>query len=324
MLRTLLALPEQAGTFARDLDALHGFVIGVTMVGWIGISLVTFWFLVRDRRPAGAPCRRTPQVRLPLGWELAIVGGLLGVFMLWWAIGFRQYVWMRNPPLDALPVYVTAKQWMWKFSGSPGFRSTSVLVVPTGRPVKLLMTSQDVIHSFIVPAFRIKQDVLPGRYTMVWFEAIDPGVYPIHCTEYCGLQHSRMLGEVVALGPADYERWLEQGALEAGPQPDPAGGVVDRGRDLAVGYGCLGCHSVDGRRHLGPTWRGLFGSRVPLAGGGEALADEAYLTRSMMTPLAELVHGYAPIMPRYQGLLEPGQVGALVEYIKSLRAGAPP
>lgn len=349
LLRGVLALPEQASTFAEPMDDLHYFVIGVTMLGWAGVSLVTLWFLVHYHRRLEN--QRTRQVVVPVLVEVGIVVGLLALFVLWWTIGFRQYVWMQTPPRDALPIYVAAKQWMWKFAYPDGRSAISVLVVPQHRPVKLIMTSQDVLHSFSVPAFRIRQDVIPGRYVTAWFEAKRPGTYQILCAEYCGLSHSRMWGTVVVLSAADYDAWLEatrpgdtMPGMIAGRQagdraPDrPASGypltpvepppattakdLVRWGREVAVSYGCLSCHTVDGRQHIGPTWRDLYLKPRPLEGGGDARADDAYLTESMMDPLARVVRGYRAVMPSYQGFLRAAEAAALVEYIRSLR-GAP-
>jgi cytochrome c oxidase subunit 2 len=220
---------------------------------------------------------------------------------------------------------------MWKFSHPGNRRAINVLTVPVGRPVKLLMTSRDVIHSFYVPAFRIKQDVLPGRYVTAWFEATTPGSYDIYCAEYCGTSHSRMLGSVTVLAAPDYDAWLarEESGTMAQEDFEIAGGrgvpedsdLVAQGRLLAARRQCLACHTVDGQRHIGPTWRKLYGAAIPLDDGTTTIADEGYLTRSMMDPLAEVHAGYRAIMPSYQGVLPAPEVAAIVEFIKSLREG---
>jgi cytochrome c oxidase subunit 2 len=210
-------------------------------------------------------------------------------------------------------VYVTAKQWMWKFTYLDGRASMDTLTVPVGRPVELMMTSRDVIHSFYVPAFRLKHDVVPGRYYAMWFEATMPGTYDIDCAEYCGLDHSRMLGTVRVLDAADYAAWLE--STTPGPETD----LVARGRDVATRRACVACHTLDGQRHIGPSWVALYGSTVALRDGRRIVADETYLTRSMMDPSAEVVDGYQPVMPSYRGILDQPEVAALVELIKSLR-----
>jgi cytochrome c oxidase subunit 2 len=322
LLRRLLALPEQASTLATELDHLHYAVIGVTMLGSFAVFATALYFTLRYRRRPGDTV--TPRIRAPVWLEGGVILGLFGLFLLFWVIGFRLYVRMVVPPDDALPVYVTAKQWMWKFAYPGGRTAIGTLVVPAGRPVKLVMTSRDVIHSFFAPSYRIKQDVLPGRYTLAWIEAKAPGTSPIYCAEYCGLNHSQMWGEIVALAPADYEAW------EAGTSPEAfvataaaTTTMVERGRAVAADRGCLSCHTLDGQRHIGPSWRGLWQTPVTLADGTTVIADEAYLTRSMMDPAAQVVAGFAPVMPTYQGLLEPAEVGALLELIRSIGPARP-
>jgi cytochrome c oxidase subunit 2 len=199
------------------------------------------------------------------------------------------------------------------------------LTVPVGRPVRLVMTSRDVIHSFYVPAFRIKHDVVPGHDYSTWFEPTVPGDYPIRCAEYCGTNHSRMLGSVRVLSAPDYAEWLQarvrpdgDGVSAVGRSPG-AGDLADVGRDVALRRACVACHTVDGQTHIGPSWAGLFGSSVALADGRRVEADAGYLTRSMMDPLADIVAGYAPVMPTYRGILSEPEVAALVQYIESLR-----
>jgi len=310
--RGLLALPEEASTIAERIDRLHVAVISVTMVGATLVALVALFFVIRYREPSKLPPgydgTKTRKYEYPL------IGLTLGLFLLFWVVGFRQYVDLSTPPPDAMDVYVVAKQWMWKFSHPEGQDELSVVTVPVGRPVRLVMTSRDVIHSFYVPAFRIKQDVVPGRFTSTWFEVKRPGTYDVFCAELCGVSHSFMHAEVVALNPEDYAAWQERTAAESG-----VASLAERGKLIAERSQCMACHTVDGRRHLGPTWRGLYQSQVTLEGGRTVLADEAYLTRSMMQPLADIVAGFKPLMPTFQGRLAAPEVAALLEYIKSLR-----
>jgi len=337
LLRMILFLPKQASTIAEDIDLLHYFVILTTMAGAALVTIFGGYYLIRYRRNAvaGASARRVGAP--PLWLEAAVVLGLFGMFIAWWVIGFRQYMRVRVGPEDAQEIYVTGKQWMWKFAYSEGMSSVADLYVPAGRPVKLVLTSRDVIHSFYVPDFRLKQDAVPGRLTTLWFEAKEPGRYQILCTEYCGVSHSTMRGEVVVLSPEDYELW-RQGAVPerpvAGPVAERPGVVgkyapaelvemVRRGKIVAAEQGCLRCHTLDGTPHLGPTWAGLFGSRVPLASGGEALVDEAFITESMMDPLVRLHAGYQPIMPSYLGRIRPAETAAIIDLMKSLRDARP-
>ena len=352
-LRRILFLPPQASTVAREIDYLHYFVILTTMAGATVLTVVGVAFVIRYRARGGEVPREDPAARPPVWAEISVIVGLLGLFCLWWVIGFVEYLKVQVAPENALTVYVTGKQWMWKFAYPEGARGLSTLYVPTGRPVKLLLTSRDVIHSFYVPDFRIKQDAVPGRYTTTWFEVTQPGVHAVLCAEYCGTGHSTMHAQVIALAPEDYARWtaaagrggasqgtegltVEAGEsiARSGDSPGPwdgetpstaesaeaaPGDLVRVGMVAAGALGCLRCHSLDGSRYIGPTWAGLFGSHVPLANGATALANEAFLTESMMDPMARLHDGYQPVMPTYKGRMTPGQVAAILELIKSVR-----
>ena len=258
----------------------------------------------------------------------------LSLFLLWFRIGFGQFVALTTPPKDAMDVYVTGKQWMWKFAYPDGPNGLDVLRVPATRPVRLLLTSRDVIHGFFVPAFRLKQDALPGRYTQTWFTATAPGIYPVYCSQYCGTSHSRMRAAIEVMDPDAFDRWRERErrgrvldrdtALGAPDSRPPESDLIAKGRDLAASTGCLKCHSIDGTPHIGPTWRDLYLRTERLADGTEVLADEAYLTESMMDPRAKQVAGFALVMPPYAGKLEAPETAALVEYIKSLRTSVAP
>ncbi|AKT42139.1 cytochrome c oxidase subunit II [Chondromyces crocatus] len=344
-LRRLLFLPPQRSTIAAEIDHLHYLVITITMIGATLVAAIGGYFLIRYRRrkdPDGRP-NATSGTRSALKAEAAVLV-VLGALFLWlWWIGYRQYMRLAIPPEESLDVYVTGKKWMWKFAYPHGAASVSEMYVPAGRPVRLIMTSRDVIHSFFVPDFRIKQDVVPGRYTTAWFEAVQPGTYEILCTEYCGTEHSYMRGHVVALGPEDYARWLKSDdalqprepraaldeRIERGGPPLPVQmqlgetTMARRGERAAAEHGCLRCHTLDGSRHIGPTFGGLYGQKVPLEGGGEALVDEAFITASIMDPAAVIHRGFAPVMPSYLGRLEPAEVAGIVELIRSLRLVRP-
>jgi cytochrome c oxidase subunit 2 len=310
ILRRLLHLPPQASTFAREVDALHFLVISTTLLGATLVFLLAIYFLVRYRRRV--PGETTARLVSSSAQEATLIGTILSIFLLFWVVGTLQYDRMMTPPPDAMTVYVTAKQWMWKFSYPDGRSSIDVLTVPEGKPVKLVMTSRDVIHSFYVPAFRVKHDLVPGRYYAAWFESKLPGSYPIECAEYCGVSHSKMSGRVQVLSAADYAEWLE------GHPPD-ASDLVLQGRQVAARRGCLNCHTLDGQPHIGPTWVGLYDSQVPLEGGRSVVADPGYLTRSMMDPQVDVVSGYKPVMPTYRGVLSEPEAAALVELIRSLQ-----
>jgi len=337
-LRQILFLPPQQSTIAYDLDWLHYLVILTTMAGAVLVTLFGGYYVVRYRRRLPEPDRPNVDAgaRPHFLYKLGALVILATLFLVFWIIGVGQYMRIRVAPADSMVVYVTAKKWMWKFAYPEGARAIGTLYVPTGRPVELVMTSRDVIHSFFVPSFRIKQDVLPGRYTTLWFQAIEPGSYQILCAEYCGTGHSTMRGEVVALDPSDYARWLG-GAAPAGPDieapryEEPALGnpgaasprsplVLARvGERVAAEHGCLRCHTLDGSPHIGPTWAGLYRSIVPLERGGDVVADEAYLTESIMDPAAKIHRGFQPVMPSYLGRLDAPETAAIVELIRDLR-----
>jgi cytochrome c oxidase subunit 2 len=330
IMRRLLFLPEQASVHAKDVDSLHYFVIITTIIGATGVFLTALYFFVRYRRRTDTDA--TPFVEPKAIHEVLFIGGPLALFVLWFAIGYPQYVNLTLPPRDAMDVYVQGKQWMWKFAYPGGPNSLDVLRVPEGRPVRLLLTSRDVIHSFYVPALRIKMDVLPGRYTQTWFTATRAGRYEIFCTEYCGLSHSAMLAELVVMPAGEFDAWLteqrrglsvaQDGTPAASERVAAIGSVVEQGRRVAAEQGCLKCHSVDGTRHIGPTWTDLYLREERLADGKLVRADEAYLTKSMMDPAADVVHGFQNVMPTYQGRLSPPEVAAVVEFIKSLKTPA--
>jgi cytochrome c oxidase subunit II len=340
-LRTVLFLPRQGSSMARSVDILHYTVILMTMLGATAVFAVALFFVLRYRA-GNRPLGPTPRIVAPLWLEGLFISATLGLFLIWWQIGFRQYVQLEVPPEGALDVYVSAKQWMWRFAYPGGQTSISVLYVPTGRPVRLVMTSRDVIHSFYVPEFRVKQDVVPGRTTATWFEVREPGNYQILCAEYCGAGHSTMRGEVIALDPVDWDRWLggatatlstppgmtadEPFVVTGESEPRRQTSMVDAGAHAAARYGCLRCHSLDGQVHIGPSWVGLYGARRQFEDGASAIADEAYLTESMMDPAKHVVAGFRPVMPSFQGILPAGDVAAIVELIRSLAhtpAGVP-
>lgn len=326
-LRELLFLPRGASSVATEVDLLHLFVISVTMLGSTVVFVSALWFMWRYHESRRG--KTTERIRAPLWYEALVIGGLLSLFLLWWVIGYGQYQTMQVAPASAIDVHVIAKQWMWQFADESGRRSQAVIVVPRGRPVRLVLTSRDVIHSVFVPAFRLKQDAVPGMYTYLWFEARETGTFDLYCTEYCGLEHSRMRAVVVVLEPSMYERWLEgevpeevasaSGRVPASPEEEDLASI---GRDVAVRAGCLSCHTVTGEPHIGPSWRGLYGRTEQLEDGTRIVADDAYLTQSMMRPELHVVRGYEPVMPSYFGILEHSEAAALVEYIRSLREPA--
>lgn len=302
----LRLFPEQASTAAAKVDALYLGLVALTLFFGVLIAALLVYFAVRFREGV----HRHGEVPAPHPWLEAVwivipLGVVLGIF----AWGFQVFAYLRRAPEGALEISVVGRQWMWKVQHPEGRREINELHVPVGRPVLLRMISQDVIHSFFIPAFRVKQDVLPGRYTTLWFEATRPGRYHLFCAEYCGTAHSRMTGTVVAMEPARYAEWL------AGVPPDQR--PAERGRELFNRLGCPQCHRP-GDATLGPELEGLFGRRVSLEGGASATADEDYLRESILDPRAKVVEGFDPVMPAFAGRLDEEEVQALVAYLKAL------
>jgi cytochrome c oxidase subunit 2 len=234
----------------------------------------------------------------------------LMITMVLFVWGASVFFAMSRPPEETMNVYVVGKQWMWKFQHLDGQREINELHVPVGRPVKLIMTSEDVIHDVFVPAFRVKADVLPGRYTNIWFEPTKPGTYHLFCAEYCGTRHSGMTGQVVVMEPNDYQNWLSGGTGE--------GSLAAAGQKLFSDLACNTCHRPDAQGR-GPVLQNLFGKTVELASGERVVADEAYIRESILNPQAKITVGFQPIMPTFQGLVTEEQLLELIEYVKSLK-----
>jgi cytochrome c oxidase subunit 2 len=298
--------PAGASTEAFRVDLFYLFLVALSTVTTLAIFVIIAIFGMKYRRRHG---REAEQIEGSLILEIAWSVIPLGIFVVIFVWGAVIYFHMRTPPQGATEVYVVAKQWMWKLQHLEGQREINELHVPTGRDVKLIMTSQDVIHSFYVPAFRVKQDVLPGRYTTLWFRATRPGTYHLFCAEYCGTMHSGMVGDVVVMEPAQYQSWLSGGA--------PVGSLAQNGQTLFQQLGCTTCHrsDVQGR---GPNLTGLFGRPVQLEDGRSVIADENYVRESILNPAAKVVSGFKPIMPVFQGQVSEEQLNSLVAYIKSL------
>jgi len=300
----------QASTLARNVDALYIFLLIVTGMMTLLVFSFLLYFAARYRHRPGV---RAEQIEGSTPLEITWSTIPFLIFMVIFAWGALVYFKERTPPADATEVYVVAKQWMWKLEHAEGQREINQLHVPVGRDVKLIMTSQDVIHSFYIPAFRIKQDVLPGRYTVEWFRATKPGVYHLFCAEYCGTQHSGMVGDIVVQEPAQYEAWMNGGST---------GPLSASGEKIFSELGCATCHRNDAQGR-GPNLQGVFGKPVQLEDGRTVNADENYLRECILDPGAKRVKGFQPIMPTFQGLVSEEQVNALVAYIKSISAAAP-
>ncbi len=286
--------------------------VSIVVVLLIGGSITYFAVKYRRRSPDEIPEQIVGSNRLELAWTVIPLAFFLMIFF--W--GANIYLNMAQPPPDSMEVYVVAKQWMWKFEHSGGQSEINELHVPLGRPVKLTMTSQDVIHSFFIPDFRVKQDVLPDRYTTVWFQATKTGTYHLFCTQYCGTNHAEMTGSIVVMEPAAFAQWLTGGA-NAGQSPAAVGA------SLFQQYGCASCHQPNGHGP-GPSLVGVFGSSVTLQDGSHVTADENYVRESILDPAAKIVAGFQPIMPSFRGRLTEDQIVALIAYIQSLAGQSQP
>ena len=308
--------PPSASTTSGDVDALYFALVGVSAFFATLIAGLLLFFAVRYRRRAGrerashvgtGPVTRTEgMLALEIAWTAIPLA--IAMVLFWW--GAQLYLVQSKSPAVALDVLVTAKQWMWKLQHPQGQREINELHVPIGAKVRLTMTSEDVIHSFYVPAFRMKRDVLPGRYSEAWFEATRIGDYHLFCAEYCGTQHSGMIGKVRVLAPADYEAWLAR--TVAGDPPAVAG------RKLFESLRCDSCHG-EVATPRGPPLRGLLGRTVRLRDGTTVLADESYLREAIVRPMTHVTEGFEPLMPSYEGQVTEEQLSALVAYVQSLR-----
>jgi cytochrome c oxidase subunit II len=303
--------PEVASTIASGIDSLYFFLIAITIFFSTGIFIAILYFAVKYRRRPGQPSQSRDLHQMHegnIGLELAwtIVPFILSMIIFLW--GARLYVANARGPDNAMEISVVGRQWMWKIQHPTGRREINELHVPVGQPVRLSLATEDVIHSFFIPAFRIKQDVVPGKIQGMWFEATKTGEYHLFCAEYCGTQHSGMIGRVVVMEPDDFERWLG-GVTEDSP--------VEAGAKLFSDFNCVNCHAT-GQRQRCPQLGGLFGKEVKLANGGTVVFDETYIRESILTPNAKVAAGYPPVMPTYKGQLSEEQILHVIAYIRSL------
>ena len=311
----LRLLPEQASTMAGPVDQLYWFITGVSGFFTILVASLIFFFAIRYRRREVRTERPANSGVLGLELTWTIIPFVIAMVMFVW--GAQLFIAMKEPPPDALEVFAVGKRWMWKVQHLEGRREINELHVPVGQPVQVTLTSEDVIHSFYIPAFRVKQDAVPGRYTKFWFEATKPGVYHLFCSEFCGSQHARMIGQVVAMEPADYQAWLS-GTVRGEPQLT----MAEAGERAFAELGCASCH-MEGDSGRGPTLAGLAGSVVEMSDGSRKVADAAYLREAILRPQASVRAGYQPIMPTFQGLIGEDQVLELIAYIESLEKPPP-
>lgn len=312
-MRTDLPLfPTQASSLAGQVDGLYFYLVLVSAFFSLLIALLVIVFAIRYRRRSEdeLPTGIEGSLRLELAWTLIP----LAISMSFFAWGAKLYFSMNRPPNDAMQIYIVGKQWMWKIQHLDGQREINELHLPVGRSVRATMTSEDVIHSFFIPEFRIKRDVVPGRYQTMWFRPTKPGEYHIFCSQYCGTKHSAMIGRVVVMEPADFQAWLSGGSGSES--------LASAGAKLFQQHACNTCHRNDSQAR-GPSLENLFGKQVHLADGRTIVADEQYIRESILNPQAKMVAGYQPLMPTFQGLISEEGLLQLVAYIRSLTPAAP-
>jgi cytochrome c oxidase subunit 2 len=329
-----VGLPLQGTDVAVAWDHLYWFLFWLSVFFFILVVGGMIYFAVAYRRKEGKKAKYiVDNHALEAAWTIVPTILLLVIFAWGWGV----YKKMVDAPSNAMEIRVIGKQWLWNFQYDDGRLETNKLVVPLNTPVKLLMSSEDVLHSFFVPNFRIKQDVVPGMYTSVWFQAKVPGEHQVYCTEYCGASHSGMLAKIHVLEPAQYELWKAGKPYELTGVKTPSTDLLaamqssasaagnglplpDQGKKLVETKGCLACHTADGTARIGPSYKGVFGHDVELADGSKVKADENYIRESIEKPQAKVVKGFNPVMPPYtKEMISESDMNAIVAYIKSLK-----
>ncbi|HEY6507674.1 MAG TPA: cytochrome c oxidase subunit II [Vicinamibacterales bacterium] len=305
MLSGIPLFPVQASTVAPDVDRLYFLILAVTAFFAIATVIAVAIFAIKYRDDSGEKVGAAIHGSIPLelGWSIIPFIIAMGIFVYATVVYFE----IVRPPAETLEVYSTGKRWMWRFQHIDGKSEINELHVPKGRPVRVTFTSEDVLHSLYFPAFRVKADAIPGRYSSVWFEATKTGEFHLFCAEYCGTKHSGMIGKVVVMEPSDYQAWL------AGNDGQP---LAARGQQLFQQLACVTCH-LDDNTGRGPSLAGIFGTSVELSDGGKAAVDDSYLRESILTPQLKTVAGYQPLMPTFQGQVNEEGVMSLIEFIKS-------
>ena len=299
--------PDQASTFAKDVDALYFFLLAVTGFFALVVAAAVIYFGVKYRKAHDGQIGARIEGSLPLELLWSVIPTMIAMVMFGW--GATVYYHLRRPPAESMHMYAVGKQWMWKFQHPEGQREINELHVPVGRAIKMTITSEDVIHSLYFPSFRTKVDAIPGRYSELWFEAEKVGNYHIFCAEYCGTNHSGMIGTVFVMEAAAYQAWLAGGGLE--------GTLAQRGATLFNDLACVSCH-LDSGQGRGPSLKDIVGTTVELQDGSTAVVDEAYLRESILNSQAKVLKGFQPLMPTFQGLVSEESLAALIEHVKTL------
>lgn len=306
-----LYLPENISATLSQFDILFYVIFWLSVALMVGLILFGFFFIISGKRIKKnqlATKQITHNIKLEIIWT--IIPTIIVMIIFVW--GFKEYLVMRTIQPNSLEIYVTGKKWFWEFTYPNGKKTIDELVIPVNQPIKLIMSSYDVLHSFYLPNLRVKRDVIPNRYTILSFEATKLGNYNIFCTEYCGDQHSKMIGVLKVVDDQDYTSFLKEVDF------DDTIPLSESGKKIYVKKGCNACHSIDGSNMVGPTWKNLYNKNRNFTDGTSAKADEVYLKESIFYPQRKIVNGYQPVMPSYQGLLVDKEIEALIEYIKEL------
>lgn len=304
-------MPPRASTTAAGVDFVFDYLLAISTFFFMLIIVLMVVFVIIFRRrpnvePGEAPSHSTP---LEVMWTLIPVGLVVSVFYF----GLTAFLNMKTPPRNVYEIRVTGQKWSWSFT-YPNGTTSPILHVPVNRAVLLTMTSEDVIHSLFIPAFRVKMDVVPGRYTQTWFQAVTPGEYDLYCSEYCGTGHSDMLSKVVVHPPGGFEKWLEESANVLKRLPP-----VEAGRELFVRNGCTACHTTDGTVKVGPSLKGIYGQTHTFSNAPPTRVDDNYIRESILDPMAKIREGYQGVMPTFKGRLKDNEITAIIAYIKSLK-----
>ena len=300
--------PAEASGIAPYVDALYFFLVAMTIFGTTFVAVLLLVFSIRYRREKNPVATQIEgSTLLEATWTIIP----LAIFLVTFVWGALLYFRIYDPPANAMNIYIVGKQWMWKAEHPGGQHEINALHIPTGKPIQLTMISQDVFHSFSIPDFRIKREVIPGRYSTVWFEPTQVGTYHLFCTQYCGTQHSGMVGEITVMTPSDYKKWLEQS--------NSGQSLAQNGERLFASMGCNSCHNGTAAAR-GPSLAGVYGSKLTLTDGRQISVDDAYLRNAILNPSEHVTAGFAPIMPTYQGQISEDGLIDLVEFIKNMQS----
>ncbi len=306
--------PADVSTFGNYVDSLYSFILWVSVILFVAITIVVVTFVLKYRKrpgyvqPGGEHI--THNTKLELAWTVPPL--ILCLFVFYW--GFTGFLDMSVAPKNGEEIHVVGKKWIWQFEYKNGTKTLSEMVVPVNTPIILVMTSEDVLHSFYSPNMRIKRDVVPNRYTKIWFQATRTGNFQIFCTEFCGDGHSQMQGTIRVVSAEEYKDWLaNSGSADDGLPLEKLGEKVYSAK------GCVACHSIDGSAMVGPSWKGAWGTSRPMTGGGSVIMDENYVKESVNYPIAKVVQGYQPVMPSYKGLLSDREIDGVIAYLKTLK-----